>query len=297
MKIKTNSSPKSRTLSAEAWYRFKKNRLAVIAMILLILLSIMAISTVVIDLVTHNTVYNQYVTKQRLVDRLQPPSKEHILGLDEFGRDILIRIIWGTRYSLFMGAIAICVAALVGGIIGALAGYYSIIDNLLMRIMDIFLAIPTTLLAVAIVAAMGPSLVNVVIAIAISQTPSFARVIRAQVLTIKDLEFIEAAKCEGASDFRIITRYIMPNALSPMIVQITMGMASAILSIASLSFIGMGVQQPMPEWGAMLSNARTYIRDAWHITAMPGMAIMITILILNIIGDGLRDALDPRMKK
>ena len=144
---------------------------------------------------------------------------------------------------------------------------------------------------------MGPSLVNVVIAIAISQTPSFARVIRAQVLTIKDLEFIEAAKCEGASDFRIITRYIMPNALSPMIVQITMGMASAILSIASLSFIGMGVQQPMPEWGAMLSNARTYIRDAWHITAMPGMAIMITILILNIIGDGLRDALDPRMKK
>ncbi|MBR0342527.1 MAG: ABC transporter permease [Oscillospiraceae bacterium] len=297
MKRKTNSSPKSRTLSEEAWYRFKKNRLAVIAMILLILLSIMAISTVVIDLVTHNTVYNQYVTKQRLVDRLQPPSKEHILGLDEFGRDILIRIIWGTRYSLFMGAIAICVAALVGGIIGALAGYYSIIDNLLMRIMDIFLAIPTTLLAVAIVAAMGPSLVNVVIAIAISQTPSFARVIRAQVLTIKDLEFIEAAKCEGASDFRIITRYIMPNALSPMIVQITMGMASAILSIASLSFIGMGVQQPMPEWGAMLSNARTYIRDAWHITAMPGMAIMITILILNIIGDGLRDALDPRMKK
>ena len=297
MKRKTNSSPKSRTLSEEAWYRFKKNRLAVIAMILLILLSIMAISTVVIDLVTHNTVYNQYVTTQRLVDRLQPPSKEHILGLDEFGRDILIRIIWGTRYSLFMGAIAICVAALVGGIIGALAGYYSIIDNLLMRIMDIFLAIPTTLLAVAIVAAMGPSLVNVVIAIAISQTPSFARVIRAQVLTIKDLEFIEAAKCEGASDFRIITRYIMPNALSPMIVQITMGMASAILSIASLSFIGMGVQQPMPEWGAMLSNARTYIRDAWHITAMPGMAIMITILILNIIGDGLRDALDPRMKK
>lgn len=297
MKRKTNSSPRSRTLSEEAWYRFKKNRLAVIAMILLILLSIMAISTVVIDLVTHNTVYNQYVTTQRLVDRLQPPSKEHILGLDEFGRDILIRIIWGTRYSLFMGAIAICVAALVGGIIGALAGYYSIIDNLLMRIMDIFLAIPTTLLAVAIVAAMGPSLVNVVIAIAISQTPSFARVIRAQVLTIKDLEFIEAAKCEGASDFRIITRYIMPNALSPMIVQITMGMASAILSIASLSFIGMGVQQPMPEWGAMLSNARTYIRDAWHITAMPGMAIMITILILNIIGDGLRDALDPRMKK
>lgn len=185
---------------------------------------------------------------------------------------------------------------MLGGIIGAVAGYYNMMDTLLMRIMDVFLAIPTTLLAVAIVAAMGPSLVNVVLAIAISQTPTFARVIRAQVLTIKDQEFIEAARSAGASDARIIFRYIVPNALSPMIVQVTMGMASAILSIAGLSFIGMGIQAPMPEWGAMLSNARTYIRDAWHITVMPGAAIMITILILNIIGDGLRDALDPRMK-
>ena len=217
-----------------------------------------------------------------------------ILGMDEFGRDILLRIIWGTRYSLFMGAFAVLGASVLGGIIGAVAGYYNMMDTILMRIMDVFLAIPTTLLAVAIVAAMGPSLVNVVIAI--SQTPTFARVIRAQVLTIKDQEFIEAARSAGASDARIIFRYIVPNALSPMIVQVTMGMASAILSIAGLSFIGMGIQAPMPEWGAMLSNARTYIRDAWHITVMPGAAIMITILILNIIGDGLRDALDPRMK-
>ena len=286
MKKAQNMPYQSRTLGAEAWYRFKKNKLALGALAIFILLALMAITTIIIDLVTHNSFYDKYVISQDLLQRLQPPSKEHILGMDEFGRDILLRIIWGTRYSLFMGAFAVLGASVLGGIIGAVAGYYNMMDTLLMRIMDVFLAIPTTLLAVAIVAAMGPSLVNVVL----------ARVIRAQVLTIKDQEFVEAARSAGASDARIIFRYIVPNALSPMIVQVTMGMASAILSIAGLSFIGMGIQAPMPEWGAMLSNARTYIRDAWHITVMPGAAIMITILILNIIGDGLRDALDPRMK-
>ena len=184
--------------------------------------------------VTNNSFYDKYVISQDLLQRLQPPSKEHVLGMDEFGRDILLRIIWGTRYSLFMGAFAVLGASVLGGIIGAVAGYYNMMDTILMRIMDVFLAIPTTLLAVAIVAAMGPSLVNVVLAIAISQTPTFARVIRAQVLTIKDQEFIEAARSAGASDARIIFRYIVPNALSPMIVQVTMGMASAILSIAGL---------------------------------------------------------------
>ena len=296
MKKAQNMPYQSRTLGAEAWYRFKKNKLALGALAIFILLALMAITTIIIDLVTNNSIYDKYVISQDLLQPLQPPSKEHILGMDEFGRDILLRIIWGTRYSLFMGAFAVLGASVLGGIIGAVAGYYNMMDTILMRIMDVFLAIPTTLLAVAIVAAMGPSLVNVVLAIAISQTPTFARVIRAQVLTIKDQEFIEAARSAGASDARIIFRYIVPNALSPMIVQVTMGMASAILSIAGLSFIGMGIQAPMPEWGAMLSNARTYIRDAWHITVMPGAAIMITILILNIIGDGLRDALDPRMK-
>ncbi len=209
----------------------------------------MAITTIIIDLVTNSSFYDKYVISQDLLQRLQPPSKEHILGMVEFGRDILLRIIWGTRYSLFMGAFAVLGASVLGGIIGAVAGYYNMMDTLLMRIMDVFLAIPTTLLAVAIVAAMGPSLVNVVLAIAISQTPTFARVIRAQVLTIKDQEFVEAARSAGASDARIIFRYIVPNALSPMIVQVTMGMASAILSIAGLSFIGMGIQAPMPEWG------------------------------------------------
>ena len=266
MKKAQNMPYQSRTLGAEAWYRFKKNKLALGALAIFIFLALMAITTIIIDLVTNNSFYDKYVISQDLLQRLQPPSKEHVLGMDEFGRDILLRIIWGTRYSLFMGAFAVLGASVLGGIIGAVAGYYNMMDTILMRIMDVFLAIPTTLLAVA------------------------------QVLTIKDQEFIEAARSAGASDARIIFRYIVPNALSPMIVQVTMGMASAILSIAGLSFIGMGIQAPMPEWGAMLSNARSYIRDAWHITVMPGAAIMITILILNIIGDGLRDALDPRMK-
>lgn len=230
--------------------------LALGALAIFILLALMAITTIIIDLVTNNSIYDKYVISQDLLQRLQPPSKEHILGMDEFGRDILLRIIWGTRYSLFMGAFAVLGASVLGGIIGAVAGYYNMMDTILMRIMDVFLAIPTTLLAVAIVAAMGPSLVNVVLAIAISQTPTFARVIRAQVLTIKDQEFVEAARSAGASDARIIFRYIVPNALSPMIVQVTMGMASAILSIArNLSFIGMGTRLRCPEWGAMLSNA------------------------------------------
>ena len=235
MKKAQNMPYQSRTLGAEAWYRFKKNKLALGALAIFILLALMAITTIIIDLVTNNSIYDKYVISQDLLQRLQPPSKEHILGMDEFGRDILLRIIWGTRYSLFMGAFAVLGASVLGGIIGAVAGYYNMMDTILMRIMDVFLAIPTTLLAVAIVAAMGPSLVNVVLAIAISQTPTFARVIRAQVLTIKDQEFIEAARSAGASDARIIFRYIVPNALSPMIVQVTMGMASAILSIAGLA--------------------------------------------------------------
>ena len=227
MKKAQNMPYQSRTLGAEARYRFKKNKLALGALAIFILLALMAITTIIIDLVTNNSIYDKYVISQDLLQRLQPPSKEHILGMDEFGRDILLRIIWGTRYSLFMGAFAVLGASVLGGIIGAVAGYYNMMDTILMRIMDVFLAIPTTLLAVAIVAAMGPSLVNVVLAIAISQTPTFARVIRAQVLTIKDQEFIEAARSAGASDARIIFRYIVPNALSPMIVQVTMGMASA----------------------------------------------------------------------
>lgn len=295
--MKTSDAKKQRTLAAETWRRFRKNKLALAGMIVLITLVLIALSTIVIDLVTDNAIYNNYVIKQNLRLRLQGPSKAHIFGLDEFGRDILMRMIWAVRYSLFMGTIAIALSTVVGVILGSIAGYYGkVTDNIIMRFMDVLLAIPSMLLATAIVAALGTSLTNVLIAIAISYVPTFARTVRASVLTIKDQEFIEAARAMGASDFRIIFKYILPNSMAPLIVQATLGVAGAILSIAGLSFLGLGIQPPTPEWGSMLSSARSYIREGWHITVIPGLGIMITILALNVMGDGLRDALDPRLK-
>jgi peptide/nickel transport system permease protein len=206
-------------------------------------------------------------------------------------------MIWAVRYSLFMGTAAILASTVVGGVLGALAGYYGkAADNGIMRFMDVLLAIPSMLLATAIVAALGTSLVNVLIAIAIAYIPTFARTIRASVLTIKEQEYIEAARALGAGDMRIIFKYIVPNSMAPLIVQATLGVAGAILSIAGLSFLGLGIQPPTPEWGSMLSGARSYIREGWHITVIPGLGIMLTILALNVLGDGLRDALDPRLK-
>ena len=286
-----------RSLWQDAWRRFRKNKLALISGIFILLLSLIAISTIVIDLADGSTFYKQNVIKQSLRNKLDPPGPGHIFGQDEFGRDILLRMLWGVRYSLFMGIIAIAFSTLVGGIIGAVAGFYGrAVDNTLMRFMDVLLAIPSMLLATAIVAALGPGLVNVLIAIGIAYIPTFARTLRASVLTVKEQEFIEAARAVGASNFRIITKYILPNAMAPLIVQSTLGVAGALLSIAGLSFLGLGIQPPTPEWGSMLSNARTYIRDAWHITLFPGLGIMLTILALNLVGDGLRDALDPKLK-
>ncbi len=286
-----------RSLWMDAWRRLKKNRLAMVGLGFIVLLVILAIFTVVVDIVTGGTFYEEHVIKQNLRLRLQGPSLEHIFGLDEFGRDIFLRVIWAIRYSLFMGTVAIAISVVIGSFLGALAGFYGkITDNVIMRIMDIFLAIPSMLLALAIVAAFGTSLTNVLMAIAISYIPTFARTVRASVLTVKDQEYIEAARALGASDARIICKYIIPNCLAPLIVQASLGVAGAILSIAGLSFLGLGIQPPTPEWGSMLSNARSYIRDGWHITVIPGLMIMLTILSLNLLGDGLRDALDPRLK-
>ncbi len=288
---------KQRTLATETWRRFRKNRLALVGMVVLASLVTIAITTIIIDLATSNAFYNDHVIKQNLRLRLQGPSPEHIFGLDEFGRDIFLRMIWAVRYSLFMGTVAIALSTTVGVLLGSLAGYYGkATDNIIMRFMDVLLAIPSMLLATAIVAALGTSLTNVLIAIAISYVPTFARTVRASVLTLKDQEFIEAAKAMGASDSRIIFKYILPNSMAPLIVQATLGVAGAILSIAGLSFLGLGIQPPTPEWGSMLSSARSYIREGWHITVIPGLGIMITILALNVMGDGLRDALDPRLK-
>ena len=291
-----NAQREQRSLWEEAWRRFRKNRLAILSLVFLLLLAAVAAVTILWDFADGRAFYNAHVIKQNLRLRLKGPSAEHIFGLDEFGRDMFLRMLWGIRYSLFMGMAGIAFSTLLGGLIGAVAGYYKRLDNVLMRAMDVLLAIPSMLLATAIVAALGPGLVNVLIAISIAYVPTFARTLRASVLTIKEQEFIEAARSVGADNPRIIMRYIVPNSLAPLIVQSTLGVAGAILSIAGLSFLGLGIQPPTPEWGSMLSNARTYIRDAWHITMIPGAGIMLTTLALNLVGDGLRDALDPKLK-
>ena len=291
------ANKKQRSLWQEAWRRFRKNRMAMAGLVFLSILVVIAVVTLVIDLVTQNEIYNNYVINQDLVSRLQGPSAAHPFGQDEFGRDMLLRMLWGTRYSLFMGSLAIIFSLCVGGVLGAISGFYGkLTDSVIMRIMDVLLAIPSMLLATAIVAALGTSLVNVLIAIGISYIPTFARTVRASVLTVKDQDYIEAARSIGCNDGEIIFKYIIPNAMAPIIVQVTLGLAGAILSIAGLSFLGLGIQPPTPEWGAMLSNARVYMRDAWHVTVIPGLGLMLTILSLNLMGDGLRDALDPRLK-
>ena len=292
-----NQEIKARSLWQDAWRRFKKNKAAYIGFIFIILLVIISVATLGIDLFTKNAIYDKYVIEMNLANKLAPPSWTHPFGQDEFGRDILLRIIWGTRYSLSLGVSTVILSLIVGGLLGAVAGFYGeVMDNIIMRIMDVFLAIPPMLMAISLVAALGKSLTNIVVAIAISYVPTFARVVRASVLTIKNQDYVEAARSYGTNDLRIITKYILPNCLTPVIVQATLSVASAILMIASLSFMGLGIQPPIPEWGAMLVNARTYIRSGWHITVLPGLAIMLTLLAMNLMGDGLRDALDPKLK-
>ena len=288
----TKQNNKKRSQWVEVWRRLKKNKMAVLGLVILVILFLAALFA---DQIAN---YDTVVIKQNLADRLQPPSGKHWLGTDEFGRDIFARIVHGARVSLRVGIIAVSISIICGGILGAIAGYYGgLLDNVIMRAMDIFLAVPSILLAIAIVSALGPSIINLMIAISISSIPRYARIVRASVLSIRDQEFIEAARAIGASNTRIIFRHIIPNSLAPVIVQGTLGVASAILSTAGLSFIGLGIQPPAPEWGSMLSGGRQYLRYEWWVTTFPGVAIMITILSLNLLGDGLRDALDPRLKQ
>lgn len=276
----------------EIWRRMRRNRLAMFGLVIVSILIIVAIfANQIAD-------YNTVAIKQNVVERLQGPSAEHWAGTDEFGRDIFARLVHGARISLLVGVVAVCIALVTGGILGAIAGYFGgTVDNVIMRIMDIFLSIPILLLAIMIVAALGSSMLNLMIAIGLASMPTFARIVRASVLSVKDQEFVEAARAIGAKNNHIILRHIMPNCLSPIIVQATLRVATAILSTASLSFISLGIQAPAPEWGAMLASGRAYIRDAPHIVIIPGLLIMITILSLNLLGDGLRDALDPKLKR
>lgn len=229
--------------------------------------------------------------------RRKPPSFEHIMGTDELGRDILSRIIYGARVSLRVGLISIGIALTIGTILGVLAGYFGRwIDMLIMRLTDVMLAFPGILLAIAIIAILGPGLFNVMIAIGIEAIPIYARTARASTLAIREQEFVIGARSIGAGHGRVLIRYICPNIAAPLIVLATIGVAGSILVAAGLGYLGLGAQPPTAEWGAMLSSARTYVRDAWWMSTFPGVAIMIVVLALNLFGDGLRDILDPRLR-
>ncbi|MGM0409425.1 MAG: oligopeptide ABC transporter permease [Bacillota bacterium] len=227
---------------------------------------------------------------------LEGPSRDHWLGTDKMGRDILSRIIYGSRVSLLVGIVAVGISGIIGVLLGSLAGYYGKwVDGLIMRIVDILLAFPSILLAISLVAVLGASIFNVMLAIGIVSWVSYARLIRGEFLSLKNKEFVSAAEALGAKTPKIIFKHMIPNAIAPVIVMATLGMAGAIITESSLSFLGLGVQPPTPSWGQMLSKGRAVIRQAWWVSTFPGIAIMITVLSFNILGDGLRDALDPNM--
>jgi len=234
----------------------------------------------------------------RLVDRLQAPGAAHWFGTDELGRDVLSRVLYGARISLQIQLAAVGLALLLGTALGVIAGYIGRWpDLLIMRVVDIMMAFPGIFLALAIIAALGTGLGNVIIASSIFLVPQFARVVRGSVLTLKEKEFVEAARALGEGDVTIVMRYLLPNSLAPIIVQTTLRMATVLLTASGLSFLGLGVQPPSPEWGAMLSNARAYMITAPHVATVPGLAIMLVVLGFNLLGDGLRDALDPRLRE
>jgi len=288
---KSKAKIKKRSQLKSIVYRYKKNKLAILGAVIFIVLIIISISA---DLIVD---FEKDAVAQNMKERLMTPNEDHIFGTDQYGRDIFARIIFGSRVSLFVGLITIAISLTLGSLIGATAGYYGgKTDDILMRIMDIFLAIPSLLLAISIVAALGPGMINLLIALSVSQVPRFARIVRSSILSIKDQEFIEAAKACGTKNSRIILKHILPNAMGPIIVQATLNMASTILNIAALSFIGLGIQPPTPEWGSMLSDVKTQMRYYPYLAIIPGIAIIIAVMSLNLIGDGLRDALDPKLK-
>ena len=273
----------------DTWRRLKKNKLAVAGMIVLILVFLVAIFAPVIAPYPYS--------EQHADSPFAPSSSRFLLGTDKLGRDMLSRLIYGSRQSLMLGLISISIAAVVGIIFGTVAGYYGgWTDTLCMRFLDVYQSIPMFLLCVTLAAILGPSLRNAIIALGISNMPVYARISRATVLSVREREYVEAARAINAKDRRIILRHIIPNCMAPIIVEVTMGMASCILVGASLSFIGLGVQPPVPEWGAMISEGRNYMRQYPTLALYPGLCVMITVLSFNLLGDGLRDALDPRLK-
>ena len=291
MKSKTVLSPeiKKRSMMQESMHRLLKNKTAVAGMVVLV--SVLVLCTFA------GIICPEGYDKQDILHKFISPCAEYPLGTDNLGRSMVARILYGGRYSLFIGLAATIVAAGLGIILGAVAAFYGgAVDNLIMRFLDVFNAIPNLLLAIAISSVMGGGVLNAILAIGISSVPAYARTARGPILAVKGQEFVEAARALDAKDGRIIFRHILPNVLSPIIVHVSTGISGGIITAASLSFLGLGVQAPTPEWGALLASSRQYIREYPHLVTVPGICIAVVVLAMNLFGDGLRDALDPKLK-
>ena len=285
---------KKKRMKAESPWRIAlrmlvRNRVAMAGLGILLFLALTAIAAPLISR------YDPYAVD--ILNQLAPPGAAHPFGTDLYGRDILTRIFWGGRITLVVGLISVSIAATVGVLLGLTSGYYGgAIDTLIMRFIDVLLAFPRILLALSIVGMLGPGLLNVMVAVGIAGITGYARLVRGSVLSAKEQPYVEAARVVGCQDVKILFRHLLPNVVGPVIILATLDVASAILSASSLSFLGLGVQPPAAEWGAMLNEGRNYLRSAPWITLFPGLAIMVSVLSINMLGDGLRDALDPRLK-
>jgi peptide/nickel transport system permease protein len=272
--------------------QLRKNKGAIIGLVLMLgIVSLALLAPVIFD-------YQEDVIGMNIRERLQGPSAKHWFGTDDMGRDILARVVWGARYSVAVGVVAVLIALVLGATLGAAAGYIGgPFENIIMRLTDIFSSIPSVLMAIAVVSALGKSTANLMLAVGIASTAPFVRVARAAAMTVRAEEFIESARAIGMPEWQIVLLHVLPNCVSQIIVQATLRVGSAIISSAQLSFLGLGVPAPAPEWGSMLASGRAYIRGYSYMTLFPGLAIMVTVLSLNLIGDGLRDALDPKLKR
>lgn len=280
-----------RSFWQDVGYRFIRNNKAIIGLVMLAVIVVMCLYGVIF-LDYETDVINQDMSIQR-----QTPSLEHLFGTDDLGRDIFNRIVYGARYSLFIGFSSTLISLTIGSLLGCIAGYFGgKIDNVIMRLTDVFIAIPSTLMAIAVVSALGPNFANLIIAIALGDIPGYARIIRSSVLSVKDNEFVEASVAIGGSSAHIMAQHIFPNTLAALIVQATLGVGYVIIAASGLSYLGLGVMPPAPEWGAMLSEAQAQIRYYPHQMIFPGLAIVLTVLALNLLGDALRDAIDPTLK-
>lgn len=281
----------SRGFWQDVGHRFMRNNKTYIGLTLLGVIVLMCLyGMIFLD-------YNTEVINQDIPNKLQTPSLEYPFGTDELGRNIFNRIVYGARYSLFIGFLSTIISLTVGSLLGCIAGYFGgKTDSIIMRITDVFIAIPSTLMAIAVVSALGPNFANLIIAIALGDIPGYARIIRSSVLSIRDNEFVEASVAVGGSHAHIMAQHIFPNTLAALIVQATLGVGYVIIAASGLSYLGLGVMPPAPEWGAMLSEAQAQIRYFPHQVIFPGLAIVITVLALNLLGDALRDAIDPTLK-